>query len=334
MSLLKKQVTHKSLGKGKIVECTVTSVIVQFATREMKFSYPGAFKEYLRMDDETAQKAITLDLEKQEALEVAKKLQAELTAESLGENSDTKTNVAFKCTYCDGGASNTCIGFNGICTDRNKKYNINKEKHVWCSADDSKCRQFIERKISLADLNAFMRDDGYVCYESQMLRNWRAYAGVHGSGKRKGERMKLNKVNRNSLAVLTTRLPDTDEQSRLIFAVFLIDDYNEGDGYEEGCVGANAKYKIALQPQEAQLMPFWRYFSNENQPEKIFWACGLHRYFENPRAAQILKDIEAIKKGTIDEKLASEIFAHYCTIKGIDAKSLPAPDGALTRVRL
>lgn len=55
-------------------------------------------------------------------------------------------------------------------------------------------------------------------------------------------------------------------------------------------------------------MPFWRYHANEKQPEIAAWSSGLHRYFNDEQAAQILRDIVKIKKGTADEALAREFY--------------------------
>lgn len=153
-----------------------------------------------------------------------------------------------------------------------------------------------------------MRLGSYVCYESAMLRDWRAFAGVAQTGEHKGRPMKLKQVQINSLAVLTTRLPNEPEENRLIFAVFLVDDTYEGDAREEGYVSTSSRYKIEMTPSEAQKLKFWNYYSCPNAPEVIKFGSGLHRYLSDEQAAQILRDIAALKKRTAQESLAREFF--------------------------
>ena len=109
--------------------------------------------------------------------------------------------------------------------------------------------------------------------------------------------MHLSGVQSNSLCVLTTREPYTTEEDRFIFAVFLVDQTYDGDDLDEGFVSTQSKYKIKLTTEQAHQMPFWRYHANEKQPEIAVWSSGLHRYFNDEQAAQILRDIVEIKKG-------------------------------------
>ena len=76
-------------------------------------------------------------------------------------------------------------------------------------------------------------------------------------------------------------------------------------------------------------MPFWRYHANEKQPEVAVWSSGLHRYINDVQAAQVLKDIVEIKKGTADEALAKDFFDTFCSITKIDGNALGEPKGAL-----
>ena len=80
-----------------------------------------------------------------------------------------------------------------------------------------------------------MSEGGFVCYESAMLRDWRAFAGYVQIGKNKGTPFKLLKVQPYSLCILTTRDPDSENESdRYIFAVFLVDETYAGDSREAG----------------------------------------------------------------------------------------------------
>jgi hypothetical protein len=181
------------------------------------------------------------------------------------------------------------------------------------------------------ELDSICKDDGFVCYESQMLREWKAMAGIVQHGENKGKPMKLNQVQTNSLCVLTIRDPQSKEKDRYIFAVFLVDDTYEGDGREEGYVSTKSEYKIKLTPTEARSLLFWNYHANDNQPEVAVWSSGLHRYFGDDQAVQILRDIAKIKRGTEEEELSERFLQHFCRINGVDISTIKGLSGALKK---
>lgn len=303
-SIIGKEVYHKTFGTGIVKSIKAGLISVQFGCGIKKFSYPAGldFLVFKEMDEpQTANP----------------KLKARI-AERL--------NIAFKCNFCDGGASHNIIGFNGICSDKIIRYNIENAHHAWCSNESCHCRRYLDGKISRKDLIADMKSGGFVCYESTMLRDWKASAGVSN-----GRPMKLLKVQANSLAVLTTRAPYETDDKRFIFAVFLVDEIFEGDAKEAGYVTTNSKWKIGLTPQEAAKMLFWNYYANPNKPEKIVFGSGLHRYITDVQAVQILKDIISVKARQSEKEFAEEFLQHYCTINGIDADNLQPPEGALRR---
>ena len=156
-------------------------------------------------------------------------------------------------------------------------------------------------------------------------------AGLVQHGERAGEPMRLKNVQENSLCILTTRAPDSSESERQIFAVFLVDDIYEGDDREEGFVTTQSRFKLALSPDEARNMPFWRYHANENNADKEAWSSGLHRYLDDKEAVQILRDIVRMKQNTEDGALADEFLTEFCRMVGISADEAGAPEGALTR---
>lgn len=213
------------------------------------------------------------------------------------------------------------------------KYNIEVAKHIWCCSENSDCRRYYVGELSRKELdNIYEAEEDFgVCYESKMLSIWTAYAGIVQSGERKGSPMKLNKVQTNSLAVLTTREPFESEENRIIFAVFLIDDRYEGDEREAGFVTTNSKYKIKLTLEEAKHLKFWNYYFNSSCPDNIRMGSGLHRYLSDEQAAQILRDIVLIKEGTDDKLIAIELCEHFCKINGIDINAVPEANGGLKR---
>jgi hypothetical protein len=369
MNIVGEKVLNNKNDEGTVIEQKEGYVFVDFAGVKTKFQYPMAFKQFLRlknsdiaglvtreivaMEDEEKRKIDDLlAIEKEEE---RKRKKAELEEElrkkeaereiikqklnpkkpgNLTRNKSTKdpkyNNVAFKCNYCDGGKTKDQIGFAGVCSDSAISNNVFIEKRTWCSSEDSYCFQYANGEISRKDLESYMsKKSDYVCYESQMLTNWAAYAGIVQNGERKGEPMKLNEVKINSLCVLTTRNPLTIEAERYIFGAFLVDDTYEGDSAEAGSVSTKSKYKIKLSEDEANTLKYWNYHSNSNSPEKQLWASGLHRYFSNQEAAQILRDIAKVKKGTKDENLAQEFYEHFCKLHNVKIDTLPSPKGSL-----
>lgn len=335
------RVFHTVFGGGVITGKTGTLLTVDFGGDEKKFVYPDVFERYLESADQELMSQVNSDLQ------IKRNAHAQAIPSVIQSSSTTpqsrikkrhkkieRSNVAFKCNYCDGGKTPTCIGFNGVCSDSVLRYNIEKAHHVWCSDAASPCRCYLNGEISRDELEDMMCGGSgldSVCYESQMLRDWRAYAGVVQNGLDKGKPMRLLKVQRNSLAVLTSREPNyvTDE-SRFVFAVFLVDESYEGDHQEAGYVTTRSNWKISLTPQEAHKIHFWNYYVNRNAPGRIIFGSGLHRYLSDDQAAQILRDIAEIRVAPKDRDFARQFFEHFCQVNGIDPEQVPPPAGALT----
>jgi hypothetical protein len=164
-----------------------------------------------------------------------------------------------------------------------------------------------------------------------MLKDWSASAGYYHSGARVGEPKRLEHIQRGGLCVLTTRDPDTKEEDRYIFALFLIGNSYEGDDDNSGEVIAMPEYKMAFTPKEARSLLYWDYYSNASAPNSIKWGTHLHRYLNDVQSVQILKAAVDVKKGTKDQTLAEEILEHYCQLSEIDESRIPKPEGALKR---
>lgn len=66
MDLMNKEVTHKSFGKGSIVDCNEAYVVVKFKTGNKEFVYPDAFDNYLTLVDKKTADSVDKILEKLE----------------------------------------------------------------------------------------------------------------------------------------------------------------------------------------------------------------------------------------------------------------------------
>ena len=335
------KVHHKSFGAGRIVEYDGSYLTVAFADMEKKFVYPDIFESFLCFEDGELQKKAISALQEKRTAQVTTSVVNTAPSPALLKNRAKvkqkkieRMNIAFKCNYCNGGQTSDCIGFNGICSDQLMNYNVNTAQHIWCSSPDSLCQQYLNGELSRNELEEMMGDvshPGFVCYESRMLRDWKANAGIVQTGERKGMPMRLLSVQPNSLAVLTTRRPFSSDDTRFVFAVFLVDESHTGDFLEEGYVTTHSKWKISLTPQQTNKILFWKYYSNKNAPQKMVFGSGLHRYLSDYQAAQILRDIIDVKSDPEEQQFAQQFFLHFCTINGLNPNEIPSPSGPLAK---
>ena len=70
-------------------------------------------------------------------------------------------NVAFKCTYNDGGSAGF-VGFDGTCSNENIRRNVVEKPRVWCSSEDNRCSRFHDDDFR-------GRRPIHPCYESQIF---------------------------------------------------------------------------------------------------------------------------------------------------------------------
>lgn len=239
-------------------------------------------------------------------------------------------NIAFKCTYNDGGISKNGIGFLDVCSDSMIHQHI-RDGRSWCSNPYCPCNEYITGRLRKEELNAMRQNGDMICYECCMLEQWKAQAGTIRNVVGEGDRVKIKNAYRNSLAILTTRLPNSAEKDRIIFALFLIDTVYEGDENSSGYVSAQSKYRLSFSIEEAGALLYWKYHANKNSPSRPSWGTGLFRYVPLDEGAQILRDAVRIKTGTADEVLAKEFLDTYCQLNRLIPGNIGNPVGALLR---
>ena len=196
-------IKHKSFGVGKVIEQTDTYLKIEFPVGTKQFQFPEAFEKFLQCENSNIQNIVL------EALEVKRKKKQNSKTEARRTSSFIKLkhcqtirtrqktyprNIAFKCNYCNGGLAENGIGYICACTDEMIDYNIEVAQHNWCCDDDSPCKQYYDGLITRKELDSISEEDGFVCYESQMLRNWTAFAGFALTKENHQRPMKLNKV--------------------------------------------------------------------------------------------------------------------------------------------
>lgn len=343
MDLINCPVKHISWGNGVVTEQENNYIRVAFSIGEKQFVYPDAFEKFLKCEDTTVQNQIKEDILLKKRQRELSERERQMTLDQISGSTPhmntrngkkkkyPKENIAFKCNFCDGGKKQNGIGYRCACSDSLIDYNIEEAHHSWCCSETSPCYQYYSGKINRVTLDQYARNGEFVCYESQMLKNWTAFAGFVLTGENKQKPMKLNKVQINSLAILTSRVPYSPEKERFVFGVFLVDEAYEGDNRDEGYVTTSSKFKLSLPLDQAKRILFWNYYHNENAPNRIAWGQGLHRYITDMQAACILRDIVNLKKDTAEEALAIEFFEHFCKINELDQNKFPKLDGAITR---
>ena len=238
------------------------------------------------------------------------------------------SNVAFKCTFCNGGCSNTCIGFKGPCSPELREYNV--KNHEWCSSFDCRCRKLEDGEISQEEFDGKLNTEErmeFLCYESKMLVDWVCYAGME---KKTGLPMALNKAQVGSLAVMTVRPvidgEEVPQEKTQIFGVFLIAKHDDKSSIG-GSVSAHPKYRIELTPKESEKVLFWKFHANAENPTKPFWGTGLHRYLNDMECCQILREIANVVEDQNKKELALELLAKFQTETGITI--IEEPKGAI-----
>lgn len=362
MSVIGQVVIHKKLGKGIICNFKSDSkekyIMVSFLDydKDIKFLFPGSFENFLRAEDMEFQrevdKLLTEKINENIIREKEKVLQREredryfsndninemTTGKSSKSSSSRKSksntkpkknssnkgaNLVFKLNYCDGGKTEESIGFNGICSDKVIENNIIKEKRTWCTQPECDCFRYYNGEINRKELDSIAQD-GSACYEGQLLKEWTCYAGVSHSKDNKWKPKTIKRAQKNKLCFLSTREPDSKEDDRFIFGVFLIDEVFIGDDsitengntvINEGFVKSNSSYRIKLSKEESKKVLFWDYHTNDNG--KKVWNSGLFRYIEDDEALNILEKIVDLKKNTNDESEANNLLEYFKKVNKI-----------------
>lgn len=234
-----------------------------------------------------------------------------------------RTGVAIKCNFCNGGSDidKFHYGYNGVCSKDVIKHNIETARYDWCSHPRCACNRFNRGEITYEQLRQEYEKDRYsICYESVMIDKWEASAGWDHNGVRGERPRKMLGAEVGSLAVLTLVTPNSFENERRVFALFLIDEYFVGDDENEGYIASKSKHRLHFTRKETNDLRFWSFYENENTLDKR-WGSGLYRYLSDEQSINILNQVIAVKAGTEDELLAKEIFDVFCKNRAVKPKS-------------
>ena len=266
--------------------------------------------------------------EKKEAAEEASIAEKDYEYSCRQRQQTDNSNVAIKCTFCDGGMTETQMGYRGPCSPSVRKFNI---KHrTWCQNPSCRCFQLENSQITQKEFDEKAYTDNkeeFLCYESRMLIDWVCYSGMASKTKKP---MALNNAQVGFLAVMTFRPLvngyEVPQEKTQIFGVFLIAKHNDNSSIG-GSVSAHEKYRIELTPQESKKMLLWKYHSNRNAKDDAAWGSGLFRYLSDMECCQILKDIVDVVEDPNKKALAKELLEKYQKETGI--QKIEEPSGVI-----
>lgn len=186
-------------------------------------------------------------------------------------------NVAFKCTYNDGG-DRGFVGFGGTCSNGNILRNV-KEQRRWCSHEVNACRQFCD--------NGFRgQRPRHPCDESHIIDRWRFGPGTDLVEDGVGEPRSIPHAQEEKVVLLTTRHPERDsEPERIVFGVYKIVGISaEANG--EIFLQGSADSAIRLSETAAFALPYWRFKTHPNGGPA--WGTGLFRYISDQEVTNFI----------------------------------------------
>lgn len=129
------------------------------------------------------------------------------------------------------------------------------------------------------------------CHDCIALKELMFYAGHYHGDKHNNEPIRCLDAKVGKFAVFTSREPGEGENERFIFAIGQMD-------YFEPVIDERGNYeyfhcdkKSALVFSKNNYPKFWKYYRNQNNPNRIAWNTGLFRYLNDNMVLNILEDI-------------------------------------------
>lgn len=224
-----------------------------------------------------------------------------------------KKNIAFKCTYNDGGKG-FYVGFSGTCSDDILKWNIENGR-AWCR--DCACLNYYHK-------GSKGKRPQSPCYESRLFVDWEFGAGWDHYGVRGNVPRKIRNSEEGKVAIITTRRPGDEEKDRKIVGLYKIGElYSDADA--ETMVRADDDFRIRFPEEEANELFFWDFYKNENGND-CSWGQGLYRYLSDLQVAQILKVVRETIKSEEEKLKIDQLLKEI--ISGLDTGIIPEPSGA------
>jgi hypothetical protein len=307
-----RELRHKKFGVGVVEQFDEKYIQLRFADKLRKFACNSVFAGMVECDAEL-KKAIEdaanlarteSELKKQEdRIRLEKTIKRDENVAYTSVKSDTK-NICVNAVYCDGGKNEDEVGFNGVCSDEVLEDNVNSEDERWCTNRDCRCSVYLENKSTSTrrELDRLMEDDGFVCNESRLLRDWVVVAGTDN------DRLPVKpNTSEGKLCVLTTVENGCDEEQRYIFALYIIESIDEDvNGVQR--LWAESRYKCSFAPKVAKKLLFWDFFY-DREPE---WGADRFIEIDDETAVKILRKAVELEGG----KEAETMLNYFAEING------------------
>lgn len=155
-----------------------------------------------------------------------------------------------------------------------------------------------------------------------VFSSWTVFTGCYLSGYSKGEPRIPERLQPNSMCLLTELPKGGPEAERRIVGAFMVEDDFIGTCCTDGVIQAHPAHRIQL-PSERQPL-FWPYVIKE--PEKQRWGKTAFKYMSNRTGEKILFDCKE-NALTADEKSRAECFyRYYCKLNRLPSRiDLEAP---------
>jgi len=201
-------------------------------------------------------------------------------------------NIACNLIY-NNGDEYPFVGFNGVCSVQNIKYNVEKGTGRWCSQPECSCRKFYD--------NAFKgKVDEFPCNESRLFHEW---TWNPGGVFKTGELFRILNSGVGKYAILTTCFSNTKEKDRKIIGFFKIKEIK--DDFHNVIAFKNKSLRLPL--DEAKGLNFWNYHRNVKSTVPV-WKQGRFRYLEDKQVAAILQDLSSVVQNETDQSLILQLF--------------------------
>lgn len=262
MELKGRELLHIKYGKGVIEAADSEHIWIRYGKVVRQFALNDVFAktisgdalliEYIR---DIAKKNSSAS--KEHIQQVAEQLKRK--TDTVDKNESSAFNLIVNCVYCDGGKTQDCPGFNGICSDEVLAENVNATDNRWCTNKECRCGIYEENKSKATrqELERLMEDGGYVCPESRLLRDWVINAGTYNN-----RAPRHIDTAEGKLCVLTTLENGSEEKDRYIFAMFIIESIsNDVNGVEQ--IWADSRFRCTFPEETARKLRLWDFTGEE-----------------------------------------------------------------------
>ena len=158
-----------------------------------------------------------------------------------------------------------------------------------------------------------------------VFSSWTVSTGCYLSGYSKGEPRIPERLQPNSMCLLTERPRGCSEAERRIVGAFMVEDDFIGTCCTDGTIQAHSTHRIQLPPERQPL--FWPYVAKE--PEKQRWGKTAFKYMSNRTGEKVLFDCKENTLTADEKSLAERFYRYYCKLNRLPSRidleaSLPA----------